>query len=139
MGIKATKLIKVVDDMTDSDDGSSGDEGEGEAEGVGDGEDELASQAESETEEPPTIQDETEEEAAQRIKSERTGKITFSQAKRLKDAAYRKKVIDAAKQGHLPAQVRRYHTHDTIVEIEFMRNNYTVLLQSGTTTHPASI
>ena len=45
MGIKATKLIKVVDDLTNSDDDSSGDEGEGEAEGVGDGEDELASQA----------------------------------------------------------------------------------------------
>ena len=103
--IEATSLVKVMDGFTDSGDESS-DEDDGEVRGVGECEEELASEVESETEEPAMIKDETEEQAARRIKNERAGKIMFVSAKRLKEGVtYRKKVIDAAKLGHRPAQV----------------------------------
>lgn len=112
--VKPTELSKANDGLAAFGDESS-EEDDDEAGGGGKDlcEDELASQAESETEEPPLIKDETEEQAARRIKNERAGKVTYSQAQRLKvkDGPYRKKVIDAAKLGHLPAQVRRATTH----------------------------
>ena len=101
------------EDSSSEDESNSANDDEGEAKGkaeveVKDEDYEKAvqeSQYESETEEPPVIENETEEEAEKRIKNQREGNMIFVCAGRTNTANVRKQVLRAAKLGYLPAQV----------------------------------
>ena len=103
----------LSDEERDDDAQNEGDvdvDGEGDGDGEGNEDDEcvLESQYDSEIEEPPVVENETEAEAEKRIKQARESKVMYGRACRMKEGTEKSKLVfRAAKLGHLPAEVRR--------------------------------